>query len=136
MWELHQANPQLGFRGRFDAAIRIGRDYIASVVNTLVLAYVGEALPLLLLFSQAGTPIGEVFNGEPVATEIVSMLAGSIGLMCAVPITTALTSLVVGFDNPGGGATSGPRAPRIETPRREAKPWSQPRNDQEFRDRS
>lgn len=98
VWELHQANPALGFAGRYAAAMRIGRDHIASVVNTLVLAYAGAALPLLLLFTQAGTPLAEVFNGEPVATEIVRMLAGSIGLIAAVPITTALTSLVVGFD--------------------------------------
>lgn len=100
VWELHQANPDLGFRGRYDAAIRIGRDHIASVVNTLVLAYAGAALPLLLLFTQAGTPLGELFNGEPVATEIVRMLAGSIGLMTAVPITTALTAFVVGIQTP------------------------------------
>jgi uncharacterized membrane protein len=98
VWELHQANPALGFAGRYAAAMRIGRDHIASVVNTLVLAYAGAALPLLLLFSQAGTPLAEVLNGEPVATEVVRMLAGSIGLIAAVPITTALTSLVVGFD--------------------------------------
>lgn len=98
VWELHQANPELGFAGRYSAAMRIGRDHIASVVNTLVLAYAGAALPLLLLFTQAGTPLAEVFNGEPVATEIVRMLAGSIGLIAAVPITTALTSIVVEFD--------------------------------------
>ena len=69
-------------------------------VNTLVLAYAGASLPLLLLFTQVGTPFGELFNGEPVATEIVRMLAGSIGLMASVPITTALTAFVVGADRP------------------------------------
>lgn len=136
VWELHQANPELGFRGRFDAAIRIGRDHIASVVNTLVLAYAGAALPLLLLFTQAGTPLGEVFNGEPVATEIVRMLAGSIGLMCAVPITTALTSFVVGFDHPTNGTPPISRIPRVKMPRKAAKPWSPPRAEQKFRDGS
>ncbi len=100
VWELHQANPRLGFLGLYNAALRIGRDHIASAVNTLVLAYAGASLPLLLLFSQVGTPFGELFNGEPVATEIVRMLAGSIGLMASVPITTALTALVVVQDRP------------------------------------
>jgi uncharacterized membrane protein len=98
VWELHQANPSLGFIGVYNAAMRIGRDHIASAVNTLVLAYAGASLPLLLLFTQVGTPFGELFNGEPVATEIVRMLAGSIGLMASVPITTALTALVVSTD--------------------------------------
>ena len=100
VWELHQANPTLGFVGLYNAALRIGRDHIASAVNTLVLAYAGASLPLLLLFTQVGTPFGELFNGEPVATEIVRMLAGSIGLMASVPITTALTALVVAQDRP------------------------------------
>ena len=95
VWELHQADPTMGFTGLFQSAIRIGRDHIASAVNTLVLAYAGASLPLLLLFTNVGTPFGELFNGEPVATEIVRMLAGSIGLMASVPITTALTALVV-----------------------------------------
>ncbi len=70
------------------------------MVNTLVLAYAGAALPLLILFTQAGTPLGEVFNGESVATELVRMLAGSIGLMAAVPITTLLTAALVSLDAP------------------------------------
>jgi uncharacterized membrane protein len=108
VWELHAANPSRGFWPTYHAAIRIGRDHIASVVNTLVLAYAGAALPLLVLFTQAGTPFGEVVNGEPVATEIVRMLAGSIGLIAAVPITTLLTTLVVSLDHPG--AASGDQA--------------------------
>ena len=69
---------------------RIGRDHIASTVNTLVLAYAGASLPLLLLFTEGGRPIGDVVNGETVAVEIVRTLVGSIGLVAAVPITTAL----------------------------------------------
>ncbi len=100
MWELHRANPDRGFWETFHAAIRISRDHIASVVNTLALAYAGATLPLLILFTQSGTPLGEIFNGEPVATEIVRILAGSIGLMAAVPITTFLAALVVSVDGP------------------------------------
>lgn len=95
VWELHIANPAYGFKQIYRSALRIGRDHIASTVNTLVLAYAGAALPLLVLFSLAETRIGDVLNGEIVAEEIVRTLVGSIGLVAAVPITTALAAFVV-----------------------------------------
>ncbi|MEW2620238.1 YibE/F family protein [Streptomyces sp. NPDC048106] len=107
VWELHEANPSMGPRGLYRAAIRIGRDHIASVVNTLVLAYAGAALPLLLLFSIAQSSVGAVANSELVAEEIVRTLVGSIGLVASVPVTTALAALVVAADR---------SAPAPETP--------------------
>ncbi|MDX3066516.1 MULTISPECIES: YibE/F family protein [Streptomyces] len=101
VWELHEANPAMGWRGLYRAGIRIGRDHIASVVNTLVLAYAGAALPLLLLFSIAQSSVGTVANSELVAEEIVRTLVGSIGLVASVPVTTALAALVVSADRPG-----------------------------------
>ncbi|MFB9461307.1 YibE/F family protein [Streptomyces cinereospinus] len=101
VWELHEANPSTGRRGLYRAGIRIGRDHIASVVNTLVLAYAGAALPLLLLFSIAQSSVGTVANSELVAEEIVRTLVGSIGLVASVPVTTALAALVVAADRPG-----------------------------------
>ncbi|MFD6322883.1 YibE/F family protein [Streptomyces sp. NPDC058442] len=98
VWELHEANPSMGWRELYRAGIRIGRDHIASVVNTLVLAYAGAALPLLLLFSIAQSSVGTVANSELVAEEIVRTLVGSIGLVAAVPVTTALAALVVSAD--------------------------------------
>lgn len=111
VWELHQANPTMGWRGLYGAAIRIGRDHIASVVNTLVLAYAGAALPLLLLFSIAQSSVGTVANSELVAEEIVRTLVGSIGLVASVPVTTALAALVVSADRstPGGRAVAAGR---------------------------
>ncbi|MGW7275594.1 YibE/F family protein [Streptomyces sp. NPDC054864] len=111
VWELHQANPTMGWRGLYGAAIRIGRDHIASVVNTLVLAYAGAALPLLLLFSIAQSSVGTVANSELVAEEIVRTLVGSIGLVASVPVTTALAALVVSADRstPGGRAATAVR---------------------------
>ncbi|MFI1419781.1 YibE/F family protein [Streptomyces sp. NPDC020731] len=100
VWELHEANPSTGWRGLYRAGIRIGRDHIASVVNTLVLAYAGAALPLLLLFSIAQSSVGTVANSELVAEEIVRTLIGSIGLVASVPVTTALAALVVSADRP------------------------------------
>ncbi|UXY28635.1 YibE/F family protein [Streptomyces sp. HUAS TT20] len=104
VWELHEANPSMGWRGLYRAGIRIGRDHIASVVNTLVLAYAGAALPLLLLFSIAQSSVTSVANSELVAEEIVRTLVGSIGLVASVPVTTALAALVVSADRPGQGA--------------------------------
>ncbi|MET8765391.1 YibE/F family protein [Streptomyces sp. NPDC004658] len=106
VWELHEANPSMGWRGLYRAGIRIGRDHIASVVNTLVLAYAGAALPLLLLFSIAQSSVGTVANSELVAEEIVRTLVGSIGLVASVPVTTALAALVVSADRPGPAATA------------------------------
>ncbi|AZM61288.1 MULTISPECIES: YibE/F family protein [unclassified Streptomyces] len=100
VWELHEANPSMGRRGLYRAGIRIGRDHIASVVNTLVLAYAGAALPLLLLFSIAQSGVGTVANSELVAEEIVRTLIGSIGLVASVPVTTALAAVVVSADRP------------------------------------
>ncbi|HEY9369868.1 YibE/F family protein [Streptomyces sp.] len=107
VWELHQADPGMGPRGLYRAAIRIGRDHIASVVNTLFLAYAGAALPLLLLFSIAQSSVGTVANSELVAEEIVRTLVGSIGLVASVPITTALAALVVSADRPGAAGAAG-----------------------------
>ncbi|MGW5419905.1 YibE/F family protein [Streptomyces sp. NPDC003943] len=101
VWELHQADPGMGPRALYRAGIRIGRDHIASVVNTLVLAYAGAALPLLLLFSIAQSSVGTVANSELVAEEIVRTLVGSIGLVASVPVTTGLAALVVAADRPG-----------------------------------
>ncbi|WP_369390478.1 YibE/F family protein [Streptomyces sp. CG1] len=101
VWELHDANPAMGRRGLYRAGIRIGRDHIASVVNTLVLAYAGAALPLMLLFSIAQSGVGTVANSELVAEEIVRTLVGSIGLVASVPVTTLLAALVVSADRPG-----------------------------------
>jgi len=94
VWELHGANPGLGARGLFTAAMRIGRDHVSSAVNTLVLAYAGASLPLMLIFSVSGRGLGDVVTTEEVATEVVRTLVGSIGLVASVPITTAVAAVV------------------------------------------
>jgi uncharacterized membrane protein len=88
--EIKAANPELGFTRLFAAGLRIGRDHIASTVNTLLLAYAGAALPLLVLFILSEQSLGAIANSEVVAVEIVRTLVGSIGLVAAVPITTWL----------------------------------------------
>jgi len=93
--ELKEANPRLNRRGLYRSAVRIGQDHVASTVNTLVLAYVGASLPLTLLFLQGGASWGRIAAQEVVAVEIVRTLVGSIGLVLAVPFTTALAVLAV-----------------------------------------
>ena len=96
--ELHAANPDLDARRLYRSALRIGRDHVASTVNTLALAYAGASLPLLLLFLLSRQSLGTVANGEVVATEAIRTLVGSIGLVCSVPITTWLAVRVLPGD--------------------------------------
>lgn len=114
VWELHRTNPTLGSLGLYRAGVRIGRDHIASTVNTLVLAYAGASLPLLILFSLADTPFAQIVTSEIVAEEIVRTLVGSIGLVAAVPLTTGLAALVAGGDS--GPRLLGRRRPEPEPP--------------------
>jgi uncharacterized membrane protein len=73
---LRRTNPALGFRTLFASAQRVGRDHVSATVNTLVLAYVGASLPVLLIFSTADLGFGEVLTLELVAKEVVAMLVG------------------------------------------------------------
>lgn len=89
--ELARAGQHLSRREIYLRALRIGREHVGALVNTLAIAYVGAALPLILLFYQVGDlNLGLVINREYVAIEIVRILVGSIGLVLAVPITTAV----------------------------------------------
>ena len=89
---LRKANPGLALRRLSALALDVGRDHVSATVNTLVLAYVGAALPILVLFSAADLGIADAVNLELVAKEVVATLVGSIGLITAVPITTALAA--------------------------------------------
>jgi len=93
--ELRSAQPHLPSIELYRSALRIGRDHISSTVNTLFLAYAGAALPLLLLFSEAGQSVGSIATRELVAIEVVRSLVGSIGLVSAVPISTWLAAQVL-----------------------------------------
>jgi uncharacterized membrane protein len=93
--QLKAANPLLPFGQLFRRAMAVGRDHIASMVNTLVLVYAGAAMPLLLLLSDSPQPFWQLINYEIIAEEIVRMLVASLGLIAAVPITTFLASLAM-----------------------------------------
>ncbi|MFW6082433.1 MAG: YibE/F family protein [Chloroflexota bacterium] len=97
VFELSKANPELGWLDLFQRSFNIGTDHIAAMVNTLLLAYVGGAMPLMLAFTIYQEPLTRRLNREPIAEEIVRTLVGSIGLVLAVPITGLVASLLAGW---------------------------------------
>lgn len=92
--ELAEANPDYDTVTLYRAAIRVGRAHIASVINTIVLAYAGASLPLLVLVVALDDPVGQVLSDQLVATELVRSMVGTIGLISAVPVTTAAAAFV------------------------------------------
>jgi uncharacterized membrane protein len=104
---LREANPGLGFRRLYGHALRVGRDHVSATVNTLVLAYVGASLPVLLIFSSGELGLIDAINTELIAKEVVGTLVGSIGLIAAVPVTTALAALLAD-EEPRPERRSGP----------------------------
>ena len=92
--ELRRANPLLGPIELYRRAMNVGRDHIAATVNTLVLAYAGASLPLIMLLAIQGDPISIQLNREFIAIEVVRTLVGSIGLVAAVPFTTFIAALM------------------------------------------
>ncbi|NEA37161.1 YibE/F family protein [Streptomyces sp. SID13031] len=95
VWELSAANPAASRSQLIGAGLRIGRAHVASVVNTLVLAYAGAALPTLMMFAISGVSTGYLITTETVAVEVVRGLVGSLGIIAAVPLTTALAAMAV-----------------------------------------
>ncbi|HTU16402.1 MAG TPA: YibE/F family protein [Solirubrobacterales bacterium] len=91
---LRAANPTQRFGALYRRAIDVGRDHVSATVNTLVLAYVGSSLPVLVILGSGQLGIVDAVNLELIAKEIVATLVGSIGLIAAVPITTALAALM------------------------------------------
>ncbi|MFD2469382.1 YibE/F family protein [Amycolatopsis silviterrae] len=94
VWELRRANPSLGWRELYSSGLRIGRDHVGSAVNTLVMAYAGAALPVMLYSAISGVGLGALLGSEDIAAEIIRTLAGSVGIVAAVPVTTVLAALI------------------------------------------
>ena len=91
---LRRTNPSLRSRQLYREAFVVGRDHLAATINTLVLAYVGASLPLLLVIHATGVSTGDAFNAQDVAEPIVATLVGSIGLIASVPLTTGLAAVL------------------------------------------
>jgi uncharacterized membrane protein len=104
VWELRAAAPTMSRRALFGSGMRIGRDHIASTIYTIVFAYAGTALSVLLLLYLYQRPAASTLTAQPIATEVVTTLATAIGLVLAVPITTAIAAVTVGPARPGESA--------------------------------
>lgn len=94
MEQIKEADPTTDFKTLFTRGILIGRDLIATMSNTLILAYVGSSLPVLLFFQASDRSWDEVLNLDLIATEIVRAMTGSIGLTLAIPITAFISALL------------------------------------------
>ncbi len=94
VFELYRNNPTHSLKSLYKSAMNIGQDHIAATVNTLVLAYAGASLPMLLLFSFNNIDYGMAINLEFITEEIVRTMVGSLGLFAAVPITTLLAAVI------------------------------------------
>ncbi|WP_034494255.1 YibE/F family protein [Actinomyces gerencseriae] len=94
VWELHAANPSLSRVRLFIGGMRIGRDHIASTVYTLAFAYAGTALPLILAASLIDRAVVDTLMSGEIAEEIIRTLVSSIGLVLAIPATTAVAALL------------------------------------------
>ncbi|MFI5589599.1 YibE/F family protein [Amycolatopsis sp. NPDC051758] len=101
VWELRRANPDLSWQELYRSGLRIGRDHVGSAVNTLVMAYAGAALPVLLYSSISGVGLGALLGSEEIAQEIIRTLAGSVGIVAAVPVTTVLAALIASREPAG-----------------------------------
>ena len=113
--ELARANPAYGALELFRAGSRVGRAHIASVVNTIVLAYAGSALPLLILIVASTGPDGSltsVVTDQIIAQEIVRSVVATLGLVAAVPLTTGLAALTMR----GGHQSTSARVPQVHGP--------------------
>ena len=115
VWELHAARPGRPWHALFSQGMRIGRDHIASTVYTIVFAYVGAALPLVLLVSLSDRDLLGLLTSGEIAEEVVRTLVGSIGLVLAIPVTTALAATFVRLSAPASADPGGP-GPEVTEP--------------------
>lgn len=92
LYEIKETNPETTFRQLVRSGLNVGRDMMGTMSNTLILAYAGGALNLILLYTAYEVPFDQIINGDYMASEIVRALAGSIGLILTIPITTLIAA--------------------------------------------
>jgi uncharacterized membrane protein len=122
VWELHELAPHTSARSLFSSAMRIGRDHIASTVYTIAFAYAGAALPVLILVLLYDRPLLDALTTGQLAEEVIRTLAGSIGLVLAVPVTTAVAVLVVKASSKTRGDDGPLHSPDMPEPDRAGTP--------------
>lgn len=99
MYELRLISPDIEYKSLVKSGLNIGKDIMGTMSNTLILAYTGSSIPLLLLFMSYNTPVSKILNLDLIATEIVRALVGSIGLVIAIPITALCAGLIFKSDS-------------------------------------
>lgn len=97
-YEVHQTDPELSVGQLYARGMNVGKDIMGTMTNTLILAYTGSALPLLLLMAQIPSP--KLINLDLVATEITAALSGSLGLVCTIPLTALSSAWLFAQDDP------------------------------------
>ncbi|WP_423464532.1 YibE/F family protein [Promicromonospora sp. MS192] len=120
VWELRAVAPGASRAELFASAMRIGRDHIASTVYTIAFAYVGAALPLLMMVWLVDQSPATALSSGEIAEEVVRTLVGSIGLVLAIPVTTAIATLTVPGPAPDGPPPAEPSDPDLMAPVSEA----------------
>lgn len=93
--EIHNANNSLTTKELFSSGMNVGKDVMGTMTNTLILAYTGSSIPLLLLFTAYETSLVKVMNLDVIATEVIRSLSGSIGLVLTIPITAFIASVLI-----------------------------------------
>ena len=106
IWQLHEVSPEMTWRELYTRGMAVGRDHIASTVYTIVFAYAGAALPLLLLFELYSTPIWTLITSSALAEEVIRTLVGAIALVLAVPVTTAAGAFFAKAADTGAGTAT------------------------------
>jgi uncharacterized membrane protein len=109
VWEIRALSPAASRRDLFRGGMRIGRDHIASTVYTVAFAYLGAALPLMLLVAMSDRTLLDTLTSGEIAEEVVRTLVGSIGLVLAIPLTTAIAAALT--PAPVGAAAAGEGEP-------------------------
>lgn len=102
VWELAESSPRATAKELFFRGMRIGRDHIASTVYTIAFAYAGAALPILAIAAMSNQGFGVTLSSGEMAEEVIRILIGSIGLVLAIPVTTAIAVVVVKATGTGG----------------------------------
>jgi uncharacterized membrane protein len=106
IWQLHEVSPEMSWRELYRRGMAVGRDHIASTVYTIVFAYAGASLPLLLLFEVYSQPFWTIVTSSALAEEVIRTLVGAIALVLAVPVTTAAGAFFAkAADTEAGAAT-------------------------------
>ena len=99
LYELKSEKPEITVKGLIKSGMNIGKDMIGTMTNTLILAYTGGALITILIFAVGNLDLYEMLNKEIIIEEILRAIAGSIGLIFTIPLTTVISGMLMGNTN-------------------------------------